>query len=72
MEAFGQVEDGAAGAALPREKQGHLAVEGALDGGVVVGDDAGHRPVEGPLDLRSAVMAAAVVAVEDDGDALVG
>ena len=72
MEAFGQVEDGAAGAALPSQKQGLLAVEGALHGGVVVGNDAGHRPVERPLDLGAAVMAAAGVAGEGDGDTLVG
>ena len=72
VEPLGEGEQGAARAAAADQEQGLLAVEGALGGVVVEGDDGGGGQLQSPLDLGAAVVVAAVVAVEDHGQALAG
>ena len=70
MNALCQVEQRARSAAASVEDDGPLGAEGPLNSAVVEGDHGGRGRTERPHDLASAVVIAAIVAVEDQGDQL--
>ena len=72
IQAFGQVEQHAACATLTRQQKRLLAVQGALKGAVVVGDDRRCWQSQCPLNLGPTVVVVAIVAIEDEGDPLPG
>ncbi len=70
MDQFRQVDQSTAGPATPFEDERALSGQGALEAPVVVWDDRRGWQAQCPLDLDTTVMVAAVVAVDEQGDAL--
>ena len=68
MDAVRQVKQRSTGPPATVVDEGALVRQGALDSAVVVRDDGGGRQAQRPLNLSTAVMIAAVIAVEEQGN----